>query len=159
MRARDLAAEYESVAAGSDAAAAARLIAEQRLPGLLVVGDKGAPRAILTASQMVGLLVPGYVLEDPSLAGVVDEQHADRLGEALSGRTVEDCLPPEAGPPPVVDGDDTALEVAALMARERSPLVAVEERDKAGSRLLGVVTAAHLLHALLDGRDPDTGQE
>lgn len=35
------------------------------------------------------------------------------------------------------------------MAEVRSPLVAVAEKDKAGTHLLGVITASHLLHELL----------
>ncbi|MFF7984040.1 CBS domain-containing protein [Streptomyces sp. NPDC007901] len=149
MRARDLAVEYESVSVDSDAMEAARLMAEHRLPGLLVLDERGEPKAILPASQMVKALVPSYVIEDPTLAAVVDEQHADRLCQALAGRRVGDCLSHTATAPPIADPDDTALEVAALMARVRSPLVAVAERDKAGTHLLGVITASHLLHELL----------
>ncbi|MGW0763424.1 CBS domain-containing protein, partial [Streptomyces sp. NPDC002814] len=50
-------------------------------------------------------------------------------------------------PPPIAAPDDTALEVAALMAQVRSPLVA--EKAKDGTHLLGVITASHLLHELL----------
>lgn len=149
VRARDLAVEYETVSVDTDATAAARLMAEQRLPALLVVDEAGAPRAILPASQMVKLLVPAYVLEDPALAAVVDERHADRLSQALKGRTVRDCLAKTVPAPPVAEPDATALEVAALMARVRSPLVAVAEHDGNGNRLLGVITAAHLLERLL----------
>ncbi|MFF9819696.1 CBS domain-containing protein [Streptomyces sp. NPDC014006] len=149
MRARDLAVEYESVSVDSDAVEAARLMAEHRLPGLLVLDERGEPKAILPASQMVKILVPDYVIEDPALAAVVDEQHADRLCQALTGRQVGECLSRSAAPPPIADPDDTALEVAALMAQVRSPLVAVAEKDKAGTRLLGVITASHLLHELL----------
>ncbi|WP_405592256.1 CBS domain-containing protein [Streptomyces sp. NBC_01092] len=157
MRARDLAVEYETVSVDSDALDAARLMAEHRLPGLLVLDERGEPKAILPASQMVKVLVPAYVIEDPTLAAVVDEKHADRLCEALAGRRVGDCLSSKAEPPPIADPDDTALEVAALMARVRSPVVAVAQRDKAGPRgrekertqLLGVITASHLLHELL----------
>jgi hypothetical protein len=149
MRARDLAVAYESVTVGSDALEAARLLAEHRLPGLLVLGERGEPRAILPASQMIKTLVPAYVLEDPALAAVVDEEHADRLGEALAGRSVGDCLPADAGPPPVADADDTVLEVATLMSRVRSPLVAVTAPGEAGPALLGVVTASRLLDELL----------
>ncbi|MCZ0997419.1 hypothetical protein O1M63_03650 [Streptomyces mirabilis] len=35
------------------------------------------------------------------------------------------------------------------MAQARSPLVAVVEKDKTGLRLLGVITASHLLERLL----------
>nr|WP_223188498.1 CBS domain-containing protein [Streptomyces sp. TRM68416] len=144
-----MAVAYETVSVDSDALEAARLMAEQRLPGLLVLDEHGQPRAILPASEMVKLLVPSYVIEAPTLASVVDERHADRLCQALAGRRVGDCLSGGAEPPPIADPDDTALEVAALMARVRSPLVAVAERDGAGIRLLGVVTASHLLHELL----------
>lgn len=154
MRARDLAVEYETVSVGSSAVDAARLIAEHRLPGLLVVDERGEPKAVLSASRMVEALVPAYVVEDPALAAVVDEKHADRLWRALAGRRVGDCLPREAAPPPVAAADDTALQVAALMARVRSPLVAVTERaggrrEGERTRLLGVITASRLLHELL----------
>ncbi|MFG2934574.1 CBS domain-containing protein [Streptomyces sp. NPDC048282] len=149
MRARDLAVEYQSVSVDSDALEAARLMAEHKLPALLVLDERGEPKAILPASQMVKVLVPAYVVEDPALAAVVDEQHADRLCQALAGRRVGDCLSGTAPAPPIADPDDTALEVAALMARVRSPLVAVATKDKAGTHLLGVVTASHLLHELL----------
>ncbi|WP_416956772.1 CBS domain-containing protein [Streptomyces sp. Agncl-13] len=149
MRARDLAVEYETVGVGDDAMDAARLMAEQRLPALLVVDEQGAPKAILPASQMVKILVPAYVVEDPTLAAVVDERHADRLCEALAGRKVRDCLSKSTPPPAVAAPDDTALEVAAQMAQVRSPLVAVVEKDGAGVRLLGVITASHLLERLL----------
>jgi CBS domain-containing protein len=151
MRARDLAVDYETVGLDDDALHAARLMAEQRLPALLVVDD-GVPRAILPASQMVRMLVPGYVQDDPTLAAVIDERHADRLGQALAGRTVRECLTETMPNPPVADPDDTAVEVAALMARVRSPLVAVVRQSGAGGdggRLLGVVTASHLLERLL----------
>ncbi|RAJ69839.1 CBS domain protein [Streptomyces sp. Amel2xB2] len=153
MRALDLVVAYESVTVDSDALDAARLLAEHRLPALLVLDESGEPRAILPASQMIEILVPGYVVEDPTLAAVVDEQHADRLCEALADRRVGDCFPADAGPPPVADAHDTALEVAALMARVRSPLVAVSATDKGGGRrLLGAITASHLLAELLRGR-------
>ncbi|WP_329182946.1 CBS domain-containing protein [Actinacidiphila glaucinigra] len=89
------------------------------------------------------------MIEDPTLAAVVDEKHADRLCRALSGRSVRDVLPHERQIPPVCLPDDTALEVAALMATERGPLVAVVKNDKAGALLLGVITAGHLLERLL----------
>jgi hypothetical protein len=86
MRARDLAVEYETVSVDSDAMEAARLMAEHNLPGLLVVDGRGEPKAVLPASQMIKILVPAYVIEDPTLAAVVDEKHADRLCQALAGR-------------------------------------------------------------------------
>lgn len=93
MRARELARSYPTVTLGSPALDAARLLAGRGLPGVLVVDADGAPYAIVPASRFVRLLVPSYVVEDPTLAAVVDEQHADRLCAALADRAVADILP------------------------------------------------------------------
>jgi len=100
VRARDLAVEYETVGLDSDAMDAARRMAEHRLPALLVVDERGTPKAILPASQMVKILVPMYVVEDPTHAAVVDERHADRLCQALKGRKVRDCQSKTVPAPP-----------------------------------------------------------
>ncbi|MCX5215625.1 CBS domain-containing protein [Kitasatospora sp. NBC_00240] len=154
MRARDLAEPFPTVSLDDQALDAARLLAEHRLPGILVVDGPATPVAILPASQLVRLLVPGYIIEDPSLAAVIDEAHADRLCDELTGVRVRECLPKDTPAPAVADADDTAVEVAALMARTRSPLVAVVERPAdrrggSGGELLGVITASNLLHRLL----------
>ncbi|MEV0831549.1 CBS domain-containing protein, partial [Nonomuraea rubra] len=80
--------------------------------------------------------------EDPALARVVDEEHADRFLRSVAGRTVRDALPPRPRELPITDPDATLLEMAALMARTRSPLVAVVD----DGALIGAVT----LQALLD---------
>jgi CBS domain-containing protein len=58
----------------------------------------------------------------------------------------------------VVGPDDTVLEIAAIMAANRSPLVAVVEQRNRRAPLLGVVTASDLLERLLAGTagDPRT---
>ncbi|MFE0192015.1 CBS domain-containing protein [Streptomyces sp. NPDC058989] len=150
MRARDLAEPYLSVSSDADAVEAVRLLVERRLPGVLVVDPAGRPYAILPASDLVRTLVPGYVREDPLLAEVIDEAHADHLCRALRGRSIADCLP--VGKPylPTTGTDSTAVEIAELMARVRTPLVAVVEPGDSGQdRLIGVVTATRLLQYLL----------
>lgn len=149
MLARDLVRPYPLVAADSDTLTAARLVAEGDLPGVLVTDSEGAPFAVLSAARLLELIVPAYVLDDPRLAGVVDEPHADRLCEVLAGRRVIDCLPSQHRMPPVVAPDDTALEVASLMVRERSPLVAVVDTGGERPRTLGVISSAQLLDRLL----------
>ncbi len=131
----------------SDALAAAKLLAEHRLPGIVVVDGNSAPLAVLPASQVVRFLVPGYVLDDPSLAGVLSESVADRVAEALRGKTVGELLPESKSKVvvPVARADDTVVEVAALMARCRSPLVAVVDEK----RIVGVITASRLLQVAL----------
>ena len=146
MLARDLAdGSYPTVPLDHDAADAARLLARHRLPGLVVVGPDGLPHAVVPGSQVLRFVIPGYVQEDPTLARVYDERHADLLTSTLAGTPVRALLRVERKEPPVVDGGATAVEIAAVMARLRSPLVAVVERG----RLLGVITVARLLDWML----------
>jgi CBS domain-containing protein len=92
-----------------------------------------------------------YVEEDPPLAGVIPEVEADRFCEALVGRTVAGLMPDRAflpqrdRDPAIVRPDATALEVASVMSRQKSPVVAVVD----GGDILGVVTVHRLLGALL----------
>lgn len=145
MRAEDIAEVFPVVAIDSDALDAARLLAEHRLPGIVVTTPSGRPYALLPASQVVRFLVPGYVQDDPALAGVLDESMADRAAEKLAGKTVRDVLPEHLLDVPAAHADDTIIEVAALMARLRTPLIAVIKNG----RLHGVITASRLLAAAL----------
>jgi CBS domain-containing protein len=143
MRARDLSAPFPTVTPTTAALEAARLLARRDLPGLIVVDDAGAPVAVLAGPQVLRLAVPAYVTEDPALAGVVDEAAAEEIVRNLDGRTVQDCLQTDhAREAPVVDTDATVLEMATLMARTGTPLVAVVGED---GRLVGAVTLDALL--------------
>jgi len=145
MRAEDLAEAFPVVTIDSDALDAARLLAEHRLPGIVVTDNAGKPFAVLPASQVVRFIVPRYVQDDPSLAGVLNESMADRAADKLGGKTVRDVLPDHLTNVPAAHADDTIIEVAAVMARLRSPLMAVVKDGK----LVGVITASHLLAAAL----------
>ncbi len=145
MRARDMNEEYPIVDLDADALSAAQLIVERRLPGIVVTDTKGIPQSVLSSWQVVEFIVPGYVQDDPQLAGVLNEMSADRLCARLSGKTVRSLLHRKAEELPCVDADDTIIEVAAMMARLRCPLVAVME----DGRLIGVVTASRLLEFAL----------
>ena len=145
MRAAELAEDFPVVTVDSDALDAARLLAEHRLPGIVVTDDSGKPFAVLPASQVVRFIVPRYVQDDPSLAGVLNESMADRAADKLGGKTVRSMLPEHLTDVPSADVDDTIIEVAAVMARLRSPLMAVVKDD----RLFGVITASRLLAAAL----------
>ncbi|MFI6908747.1 CBS domain-containing protein [Nonomuraea sp. NPDC050394] len=142
MRARDLLADFPVVTLDTPVIEAARLLADQDLPGLIVVDEQGLPSSILPGTQVLRLAVPGYCQDDPALARVIDEAHADEFLKTLAGRTVRAALPKGERELPITDPDATVLELAALMARTHSPLVAVVE----DGRLLGAVT----LQALLD---------
>jgi predicted transcriptional regulator len=143
VRAGDLVSPYPTVGLSTPALQAARLLAGQNLPGLIVVDERGRPSTILPGTQVLRMAVPRYCQDDPALARVIDEAAADVFLRGLGERTVAEALPRERRELPVVDPDATVLEVAALMARTRSPLVAVTELD-------GTVRGAITLDALLD---------
>lgn len=145
MRAEDIAEDFPVVGIESAAIDAARMLAEHRLPGIVVADTSGKPCAVLPASQVVRFIVPRYVQDDPSLAGVLNESMADRAAEKLSGKTVRDVLPDHLLDVPAIEGDGTLIEVAAAMAQKRSPLIAVVKDGE----LHGVITASRLLAAAL----------
>jgi CBS domain-containing protein len=147
MRARDLAEVFPTVTFDTPAMEAARLLARERLPGLIVVDDRGHPYTVLPGSQVLRFLIPRYVQDDPPLARVYDEKAADELFAKLSGSTVRDLLPSrhDIDEIPIVDHDATMIEIAAVMARVHSPLVAVVDDGE----MLGAITVRRLLDHLL----------
>jgi CBS domain-containing protein len=54
---------------------------------------------------------------------------------------------------PVANDDDTVLEIAAMMAANRSPLVAVLDGKGKGAALLGAISLADLLGRVLPSAD------
>lgn len=147
MLARELARPFPAVTLDTDALDAARLLAERRLPGLIVLDGEGIPYTVLPGSQVLRFVVPTYVQDDPSLARAYDEKAADALGAKLARRTVREVLPRRQDliDLPIVASDATAIEIAAVMAGMHSPLVAVVD----GAHLLGAITVSTLLDHLL----------
>jgi CBS-domain-containing membrane protein len=150
--ARDLAEPYPTVRLSTPATDAALLLADRKLPGLIVVDDHDHPVAILPGSQLLRRIIPAYVREDPALARVMDEESSDHLCDAIAERTVQDILPREKSVLPLVLADDTGIEIAAIMANARSPIVAVVEDESETATLIGAVSVAHLLEMLLPPR-------
>lgn len=149
MKARDLVQQLPTVTVDTPALEAARHVAIGRLPGIAVLDTDGTPLEVLTASELLRAVIPGPILDDPSLAGVMDEASADRLcAEGLGRRKVVDLMRSTQHRIKLasVRPDATMVECAATMARLRSPALVVLD----GTRLLGVVTAAHLLEVLLE---------
>ena len=119
--------------------------AERGLPGIVVLTADGQLYAVLPASQVVRFIVPCYVQDDPLLARVLAESIADRAAEKLRGKTIRELLPQHQRTLPAADADDTIIEVATIMGRLRSPLIAVMKQGK----LHGVITASRLLAVAL----------
>ena len=143
MRARDLARPFPTVRPGALVIDAARLLAGQDLPGLIVVDDGERPITVLPGTDVLRMAVPRYCQDDPALARVVDEATADVFTQQLGQTTVAQAVGRASRTLPAVERDATALEIAALMARSGSPLVAVVDAD-------GVLLGAITLDALLD---------
>jgi CBS domain-containing protein len=146
MRAADIAEPYPVVGLDTPALVAARLIARDRLPGLVVTDRDGAPKAVLPASEVVRFMVPDYVQDDPALAGVLGEVPLHQISARLNQATVADLMSARRVELVVLKADDTVLELAAIMARLRSPLCAVMD----GKKILGVVTASRLLELVCE---------
>ena len=149
VQAHELAKPYPTVRLDTDATEAARLLTEHGRPGLIVVDDHDHPIAVLPGSQVLRMVIPRYVQDDPTLARVLDEDFADQMCTLLAEKSVADLMPTDKIPLPVVAPDDTVLEIAAKMAAARSPLVAVVEDDTKTSRLLGAVVVSDLLGRVL----------
>jgi CBS domain-containing protein len=122
---------------------AAKVLAAQDLPGLVVVDGKGRPLTVLAGTQVLRMALPSYCQDDPALARVIDEAAADVILAGIGERTVADLLPRNRPELPAVSADATLLEVASVMARSNVPLVAVVDTDK-------VMTGAITLDGLLD---------
>ncbi len=146
MRARDLVVDLPAVRRSTLVVDAARLLAQLDLPGLIVLDDRGSPATVLAGTDVLAMAVPRYCVNDPTLARVVDEAAADVFAHQLGDATVAQALPARQRDLPVVDDDATALEIAALMARSRTPLVAVVD---ARGAFLGAVTLDGLLERVL----------
>jgi CBS domain-containing protein len=145
VRAEDLEEKFPIVPIDSDAIDAARMIAEHNLPGLLVTDASGNPYAVLPAFAILRFILPRYVQDDLALAGVVGDPTPEQAQQNLAGKSVGDLLPSSVRDMPSVDARATITKVAAEMAQQRSPLMAVTKNGK----LHGVITASHLLAAAL----------
>ncbi|MBB4905843.1 CBS domain-containing protein [Actinophytocola algeriensis] len=145
MKARDIAVTMPMLTVDDPVLEVVRVMVLRRLPGLILVDERSRPSVVLPGTQVLRLAVPASFQDDPALARTIDEAHADRFWTELGDRTVGDCLVRQAQKPATVGEDATLLEVAASMARQRSPLVAMVD---AGGTLTGAVTLERLLTSL-----------
>jgi predicted transcriptional regulator len=146
MRAADVSTTMTTVTEQTPARDAARVLAAQDLPGLVVVDANGRPVTVLAGTQVLRMALPSYCQDDPALARVIDEAAADVIMSGIGERTVADLLPRHRPELPAVTADATLLEVAAVMARANVPLVAVVDR---ASVMTGVITLDGLLDRVL----------
>ena len=118
MRAADIQVALPLIDRDTTAVAAARLIAQNHLAALVVADHSGSPIGVVSSADVLGLLVPNYVLQDMSLAGVFDEAGAEEMWSHADGRTIGELLDDDGvkvHAPMHFDADDTLIEVAARM--------------------------------------------
>jgi CBS domain-containing protein len=152
VKAGELALPYPTVGLQGGALDAARLLTEHGRPGLIVVDEHDHPVAVLPGSQVLRLVIPGYIQDDPNLVGVVDDEFVEQMCDSLADKTVAEMLPKDRSALPVLDTDATVLEVAARMAAERSPLVAIVDGPAKTAPIIGAITLPAVLAALLPKR-------
>ncbi|MGO4588543.1 hypothetical protein [Paenarthrobacter sp. 2TAF44] len=128
MRAADLQVSLPVIHRETTAVEAGRLIAGGGMVGLVIANDAGTPVAIVSAVDVLQLMIPDYVLDDPSLAGVFDEKGAAELWDVLDRRTIAELIADDRVAVRkilTVDPGDTLIEVAARMVEARTQIVRV----------------------------------
>lgn len=160
MHASELAEEIPTVTRTTSALEAAKVIAEHRLAGLIVADEAGVPVAVVPGTQVLKLVVPRYVREDPSLAHVYDEAGADELCATLRGKTVAALLDSSeisTHSLPSVLPEDTLVEIAAIMIDTHSPVVVVRDRDGTYSGAITFARAMAAIAAAAAREEPSAG--
>ncbi len=148
MKARNLASPRDTVRIHDPASAAAEVLARHDVRAVLVVDDRDVFVDVLSDSELLRRLLPGYVDDDSALARVLEEAASDVLFRRLEGRTVADLVPQDRDAEPVVAADDTLVEAASAMVRSRASMVGVVE----DGRLIGGISIDELLSHLLGRR-------
>ena len=155
MRALDLAEQIPTVTRTTTGLEAVRIVAEYRLSGLVVADDRGVPVSVIPGSQILALLLPQYVVDDPTLAHAFDEADADDLCSRMRDTTLATLIDStEVTPvrPAAVLPEDTLLEVASVMAHGHLPIIMCREADGTyrGAIMLSRVLAAIAVQAAED---------
>jgi CBS domain-containing protein len=148
VKARNLASPQERLRHDASAVEAAAVLARHDLRAILVVGDAGEFVGILSDSELLRALLPPFIGESQALARVLEEGASEVLFRRIASLTVRDLMPDERDVAPIVDGDDTLVEVADVMVRSRASLVGVMDQG----RLVGGISIDDLISHLLKPR-------
>ncbi|HYU58827.1 MAG TPA: CBS domain-containing protein [Actinomycetota bacterium] len=148
MKARNLASPQETLRTDQEAGEAASVLSRYGVRAVLVVDPAGSFAGVISDSELLRRLLPAYVTENEALARVLEEGAAEALQGRLEGLTVADLMPGDREEYPVVDGEDTLVEVAATMVRSRASLVGVVDEG----RLIGGISIDDLVSHLLRTR-------
>ena len=153
MHAADVTETLPTVRPSDDVLSAVRMVTRHHLPGLVVADEQGEVVGCMSSIDLLRLTLPRYVQEEPGLARVFDEGHADRIAAALVGIRVSEVVGEASAGIPIARPEATLIELAELMAERCSPIVVVA-RAQGGT--LGVVTVNHLLELLIVAAEGNT---
>ncbi len=156
VRAAQLAERVPTVVRATTGAEAARVIAEYRLSGLVVADANGIPIAVIPGSQLLSLVLPQYLRDEPNLSHAFDERGADELCSVLNKATIAELVDAKkltATKPPSVLPEDTLIEIASVMDSGHTPVVLVVDRD---GGYHGVITLSRVLAAIAAAAGQDT---
>lgn len=146
MRARDLMEEVSIVRPDGPAESLVEVFRDPSVRVAAVVESSGEVLGIVTDEDLLGALLPSYVVADEALAGVLEEAAGEQCRQRLQGKRIRDVVDVRRRDRPVVAPDDTLIEVGAALARSNEPGVLVVERG----RVLGAITVSRLLSELLN---------
>jgi CBS domain-containing protein len=150
MHAADVVETVPTARPDDEVLTAVRMVCRQGLPGLVVADERGGLVGCLSSIDLLRLVLPRYLQDDPGLARVLDEEHADRIAAALAGTSVHDVVARATTHVPVVRSQATVVEIAEQMVLRSCPIVLVEGED---GGTLGIVTANRLLLLLMDAAE------
>ncbi len=155
MRAVDLAIPFPLVPRSSAVTEAVRLLAQNRSLAVVITDETGTVDAIVSAVEIARLMLPDYLLDDLSLAGVLDDDAIADLFEETDRRTLGEAI--DAGELNVrsvetVDADATLVEITARMVDSNTHVVHVCDLDDRPR----FITLPIVLEAMLSLR-PATG--
>ncbi len=151
MRALDLAHPVPAATRETTGSEAAQILAEHHLPSLVVADASGVPHSLIAGSQLLKIVVPRYVLDDPSLAHAYAEDDADDLAATLRQHTIGELLDADrvtAFQPPSVLPVDTLIEIATVMAVGHHPMILCLDTD---GTYHGAITMAQVMGLLAGG--------
>jgi len=151
MKAIDIVQPIPSVTTVDSVTAAIRQMTDANLPGVVVVDEQNRPVTVIAGTQVLKMAVLTAYHDDPALVRTIDEASADSFTHDCNQRTVGECLSDKKAKPITARSDATLLELATIMLRNRSPLVAIVDRDK---KLVGAVTLTALLGTMAPENQP-----
>lgn len=157
MRAGDLQVALPTVDRTTTVARATRIIAETGRVGVLVADQGGNPVSVISALDVLRLALPDYVIEDPSLARVLDEKGVGDLLSRLAEHTIGDLIDDDRVRVRRllwVDPDATLVEIAGLLASENAFAIGVRHPKESAH----VVTLPTVMEAMLGYANQQGGE-